>query len=104
MRSASGSARSGDGTVTVRVDSRGQLTGLGLGPGAYQRFSPSQLAAEIQRLFGLAVGQVHERLGEVMAPLLPAGVPYDKLASGEVDIGAYLPRAAINESTFEAWR
>ena len=104
MRSVRGSARSGDGTVSVQVDARGQLAGLDLEPRAYQRFSPSLLAAEIMRLTGAAVADVNGQLGEIMAPFLPAGMPYDQVASGEADLSGYAPPQPLTNETYNDWR
>src|SRR5262249_50057880 len=73
MRALTGSARSSDGAVTVGVDSRSRLTTLDIDAKAYRRLSPSQLAAEIQRLYEQASADVTRRAAEVMAPFLPAG-------------------------------
>src|SRR5262249_58481729 len=76
MRAMSGSASTTDGTVKVRVDSNARLTGLEIDPKAYRRFSPSQLAEEIQRLYREATNDVAARVGEAMAPFLPPAPPY----------------------------
>src|SRR5262249_15714654 len=104
MRAMSGSASTTDGTVKVRVDSNARLTGLEIDPKAYRRFSPSQLAEEIQRLYREATNDVTARVGDVMAPFLPDGVSYDKLLTGEADVSTWTPVQPLTAQTSDEWR
>src|SRR5262249_15226469 len=104
MRAMSGSASTTDGTVKVRGDSNARLTGLEIDPKAYRRFSPSQLAEEIQRLYREATNDVTARVGEVMAPFLPAGVSYDKLLTGEADVSTWTLAQPLTDETYDDWR
>jgi DNA-binding protein YbaB len=104
MRAMSGSASTTDGSIKVGVDSNARLIRLEIDPKAYRRFSPSQLAEEIQRLYREATKDVMRRVGDVMAPYLPAGVSYDQLVTGEADVSAWSPDKPLTDETFDAWR
>jgi DNA-binding protein YbaB len=104
MRTMTATAASSDGSVTVSVDFRCRLAGLTIEPRAYRRYSPSQLAEEIQRLAGQAAAQVTGEMAEVMAPFLPAGVSYAGLMSGEADVSALSPDAPLTNENYDAWR
>jgi hypothetical protein len=104
MRAVSGTAKSTDATVTVRVDFRGVLTDLQLSPRAYQRYSPSLLAEQILRLVDEARAQVVAEVGDVMAPLLPEGVDPVALAAGDADAAQFLTAAPLSDDTYDAWR
>ena len=104
MRAMSGSAATTDSTVRVRVDAQGRPSGLDIDPKAYRRYSPSQLAAEILRLYRAAGHDVASRIGEVMAPFLPEGVSYEQLASGEADPSTWMAPQPLTDETFDAWR
>ncbi|GIH18848.1 YbaB/EbfC family nucleoid-associated protein [Rugosimonospora africana] len=104
MRAMSGRAATTDGTVKVQVDSNARLTGLEIDPKAYRRFSPSQLAEEIRRLYGEATRDVTSRVGDVMAPFLPDGISYDKLLTGEADVSTWSPERPLTDETYDEWR
>lgn len=104
MRTTTGTAKSPDGTVTVTVDFRGALTGLELTPRAYNRYSPSLLAAEILRLADEARAQVTAEMGEVMAPFLPSGMSYADLMAGRADPSALGVEAPLTNENYDAWR
>lgn len=104
MRTMRGTAASTDRTVAVSVDSRGRLVRLDLEPRAYRRFSPSQLAAEIQRLADEACAQVSDDMAEVMAPFLPAGISYHDLVSGAADASAVTPSVPLTNEAYDEWR
>ncbi len=99
-----GTAASTDRTVAVTVDSRGRLVRLDIEPRAYRRFSPSQLAAEIQRLADEACATVTGDMAEVMAPVLPAGISYHDLVSGAADASAATPSVPLTNETYDEWR
>lgn len=65
------SARSRDGLISVEVGAQGQLVGLRLDPGAYERLSPQRLAGVIMELARAAASDAAARVREVMAPVLP---------------------------------
>jgi DNA-binding protein YbaB len=104
MRALTGSARSSDGAVTVGVDSRSRLTALEIDPKAYRRLSPSQLAAEVQRLYDQASADVTRQAAEVMAPFLPTGTSYQRLVNGEADPADLLADRPLSDDTYDAWR
>lgn len=104
MRGVSATARSSDATVTVTVDFRGGLTDLELSPRAYQRYSPSVLAAEIIRLLTEAKAQAAAEVGEIMAPFIPASLDPAALASGDADAAGFLTAAPLTNENFDQWR
>jgi DNA-binding protein YbaB len=104
MREITGQAHAADGSVTVRVNAQGVLTGLELDPKAYRRLSPSQLAAEILRLADEARADVTRRMSEIVAPFLPQGVDYAQLVGGETALSAVLPPQPLTNETFDEWR
>jgi DNA-binding protein YbaB len=104
MRAMSGSASSTDGSIKVGVDSNARLARLEIDPKAYRRFSPSQLAEEILRLHREATKDVTRRVGDVMAPFLPAGISYDDLVTGEADVSTWSPEQPLTDETFDGWR
>jgi DNA-binding protein YbaB len=104
MRALTGSSRSSDGAVTVEVDSRSRLTRLEIDAKAYRRLSPSQLAAEIQRLYAQASADVTRRAGEVMAPFLPSTASYQRLVDGEADPAELFAERPLTDETFDQWR
>jgi DNA-binding protein YbaB len=104
LRALTASARSSDGAVSVEVDSRSRLTGLEIDPKAYRRLSPSQLAAEIQRLYAEASADVTRRAGEVMAPFLPPGASYQRLVDGQADPTELFADRPLTDETFDQWR
>ena len=65
----SGVASSPDGTVVVTVDSTGVLDKLELGPRAFDRVTPEQLAQTITQVTRRAAQDVRERVNAHMAPL-----------------------------------
>ncbi len=103
LRTLSGKASSTDGTVSVSVDSQGRLAGVELNPRAYQRFSPSQLAAEITRLAASAQRDVTAQAAEVMAPFLPSGLDYSALVSGELDPSTVDLPAPLADESLRDW-
>lgn len=104
MRGLSGAASTSDGTVTVGVDAQGRPNRLEIDPKAYRRFSPSQLAAEILRLYAQAGREVTGKAAEVMAPFLPADADYAALVGGEADIAAWAPGQPLTDENFDEWR
>lgn len=87
-------ATSGDGMVSVTVGPRGQVRAIKLNPRVYRRLSPSELAAAIMAQIGRASAQVAERTKELMAPLMPEGLPYEEIFGQGVDLDAFLPAPA----------
>jgi DNA-binding protein YbaB len=103
MRTMRATAASTDHTVAVTVDSRGWLAELRIEPRAYRRFSPSQLAGEIQRLAAEACATVTGDMAEVMTPFLPGGISYQDVISGDADPASVTPTLLTNE-TYDEWR
>ena len=103
LRSATGEARSKDGSVRVTVGPRGELRDLQLDPAAYRRLSPSELAAEIVSLTAAAGRDVQARLDEVMAPFLPKGVSYSEAVSGQADLRTWFSRQPLNADFPGEW-
>lgn len=103
-RAMTGTAATTDSTVVVRVDAQGRPSGLEIDPKAYRRYSPSQLAADILRLYREAGRDVASRIGEVMAPFLPEGLSYERVASGEADPSEWMAPQPLTDETFDDWR
>ncbi len=81
-------ARSRNGLISVQVGAQGQLLGVRLGPGAYERLSPQRLAATLAELAKTAAADAAGQVREIMSPVLPAGgVPADG------DVTRLMPRA-----------
>jgi hypothetical protein len=104
LRTLTASASSTDGTVTVRVGPNGRLTSIELTDRAYRRFSPSQLAAELTRLYGIASKDVMGQAGAAMAPFLPAHVDYEALVNGDADWRDLPPPVPSAVQSPEDWR
>ena len=80
-------ARSRNGLVSIQVGAQGQLLGVSLDPGAYDRLSPQRLAATLVELAKTAAADAAGQVQDIMAPVLPpGGVP----ASG--DVTGLMPR------------
>jgi DNA-binding protein YbaB len=104
MASAHGEAKSEDGAVRLTVGPRGDLRTLEIGPRAYRRLSPSELADEILTLAGKAITDVQAQLEEVMSPFLPAGMSYSDVAAGNVDPAAWAPgRPPVGGEDLSEW-
>jgi DNA-binding protein YbaB len=103
MAEVEGSARSADGGIELTVGPQGTLRALRIDPRAYRRLSPTELADEIVRLSGEAAGDARRQLAEVMAPFLPPGVAYEKVADGTVDPADWAPRQPLTPATFDDW-
>jgi DNA-binding protein YbaB len=81
-------ARSRDGLVSLEVGAQGQLLGLSLNPGVYDKLSPQRLAAALTELAKTATAHATEQVREIMAPVLPpGGMPADG------DFTKLIPRA-----------
>jgi DNA-binding protein YbaB len=65
-------SRSRNGQVSVEVGAQGQLMGVSLDPGVYDRLSPQRLAAVIVELARTAADAA-EQVRQIMAPVLPRG-------------------------------
>ena len=72
-------ARSRDGLVSVMVGAQGQLLGVELKQGVYERMSPQRLAAAVVELAAAAAANAAEQVREIMVPVLPAGGDVDGL-------------------------
>jgi hypothetical protein len=71
-------ARSRDGLISVEVGAQGQLLGLTLELGVYDRLSPQRLAAAVQELASTATAEAAAQVQEIIAPVLPpGGLPED---------------------------
>jgi DNA-binding protein YbaB len=82
-------ARSRDGQISVEVGAQGQLLGLKLDPGVYDRLSPQRLAAALMELAKKAAADAAGQVQQIMAPVLPpGGMPADG------DVAKLMPRAA----------
>lgn len=103
LASAQGEARSEDGSVRVTVGPRGELRTVEIGPRAYRRRAPSELAEEIMRLTKRATASVEEQLQEVMAPFLPAGVSYADAVAGNADLAAWGPPRPLTSENIGGW-
>lgn len=66
-------ARSRDGLISVMVGALGQLLGVDLDPGVYERLSPQRLAAAVVELAGAAAADAAGQVSQIMAPVLPTG-------------------------------
>ncbi|GAA2663787.1 MULTISPECIES: YbaB/EbfC family nucleoid-associated protein [Actinosynnema] len=82
----SGRASSPDGSVTAVVDSTGVLDRLELGPRAFERSTPEQLARTITAVVRQAAGSVRDQVSGAMAPLAEDGEP-------RIDLPDILPGA-----------
>lgn len=82
------SASSDDGLITATVGGRGVLTDLTIADGAYERYRPRELAAQIVRLTGEATAKAFTGASEVLAPALPQGTDPQALLLGTADLGA----------------
>ena len=98
-----GSARSADGGVELTVGPQGTLRALRIDPRTYRRLSPTELADEVVRLSGEALGDARRQLADVMAPFLPPGVAYEQVADGTVDPADWAPRQPLTPATFDHW-
>jgi DNA-binding protein YbaB len=75
LSAVTASARSRDGKVSVEVGPQGQLRGIWLDPGTFDRSSPQRLAATIVQLAGIATADAARKVQQIMAPVLPPGRP-----------------------------
>jgi hypothetical protein len=66
-------ARSRDGLVSVMVGAQGQLLGVDLKQGVYERMSPQRLAAAVLELAGTAAVTAAEQVREIVGAALPTG-------------------------------
>jgi hypothetical protein len=80
-------ARSRDGLVSVMVGAQGQLLGVDLRQGVYERLSPQRLEAAIVELAGAAARDAAGQVGQIMAAVLPAGWAADGDVAGVVPAG-----------------
>lgn len=65
------SASSGDGLVTVTVDSKGALVELKLDPRIYRQPDSTELAATIMSTIKLAASAVQEKVIKTMSAVIP---------------------------------
>lgn len=86
LASVRASASSPDGLVTATAGVRSALTGLTIDDRAYERYRPSELAAEIVRLAARATAEAFASAGEVLAPALQAGTDPQALLLGTGDL------------------
>ena len=89
----SGVASSPDGNVVVTVDSTGVLDKLELGPRAFDRVTPEQLAQTITQVARRAAGNVREQVNAQMAPLTSE--------EGMVDLSDIVPGAPSLKDIFK---
>ncbi|RJQ68034.1 YbaB/EbfC family DNA-binding protein [Pseudonocardiaceae bacterium YIM PH 21723] len=95
--------RSADGTVTTRVNGRGELRGLIISPDAYRLHRPQDLAELIIGTAAAATQRAQERTAEVLAPMLPEGADPHALLDGRADLAEreITPPQADDEDSFE---
>lgn len=93
-------ASSPDGLVTATVGPHGNLTGLAIADGAYQRYRPEELGELITHLVAVAAGKAADRAGAALAPVLPAGADPAALLAGTADLRPeeYAPAESPTES------
>jgi DNA-binding protein YbaB len=89
----SGVASSPDGNVVVTVDSTGVLDKLELGPRAFERVTPEQLAQTITQVARKAALNVRELVNAQMAPLTSE--------EGMVDLSDIVPGAPSLKDIFK---
>ncbi len=89
----SGVASSPDGNVVVTVDSTGVLDKLELGPRAFERVTPEQLAQTITQVARKAALNVREQVNAQMAPLTSE--------EGMVDLSDIVPGAPSLKDIFK---
>jgi DNA-binding protein YbaB len=89
----SGVASSPDGNVVVTVDSTGVLDKLELGPRAFDRVTPEQLAQTITQVARKAAMNVREQVNAQMAPLTSE--------EGVVDLPDIVPGAPSLKDIFK---
>jgi DNA-binding protein YbaB len=103
MREVAGKAESSDRTVKVTVGPQGKLTGLELDQRAYRKLAPAKLAALILELTEQAAADVTEQMKKLLGPLLPAGLPVERLLSGEAGPEEINPILSPNPEAVEEW-
>ncbi|WP_434452787.1 YbaB/EbfC family nucleoid-associated protein [Lentzea sp. E54] len=89
----SGVASSPDGNVVVTVDSTGVLDKLELGPRAFERVTPEQLAQTITQVSRRAARNVREQVDAHMAPLTSE--------EGTIDLPDIVPGAPSIKDIFK---
>ncbi|WP_067172417.1 YbaB/EbfC family nucleoid-associated protein [Microtetraspora niveoalba] len=88
----SATCRSEDGMVTVTIGSRGEVRGIEFDPRVYRKLSPSELSRSIMELIAKGSAEIAEGTRELMAPLVPEGLPYEELFGEGVDLSSFLPQ------------
>jgi hypothetical protein len=83
-------AQSRDRLISVMVGAQGQLRGLDLAAGVYERLSPQRLAAAITELAEIAAADAAKQVREIIAPLRPAGLQPGRDLAGVVPQGLSL--------------
>jgi YbaB/EbfC DNA-binding family len=84
VRGLTAPAATRDGLVEVDVGPQGQLRAVRLDWRVYDRMPPHQLAVTIVQLAGEAGEDAAARVRDIMAPVLPGGLPSDGDLSGWV--------------------
>jgi len=77
-------ARSRDGLISVMVGAQGQLLGVDLAAGVYERRSPQRLAAAVIELAADAAADAANQVRQIMEPVLPTGLVPGEAAAGMV--------------------
>lgn len=85
VRELTVSAATPDGLIRVNAGVRGDLREVRLEPEVYQTMPPGRLAATITGLAQEAAAEAGRQAVEIMAPVLPAGLP------AGTDLTAWLP-------------
>lgn len=99
----SATASNADSSITVTVGPRGSVTAMSISDEAFQRYRPSELAAEIVRLAASASDRALVDASNVLAPALPAGTDPQALLLGTADLdpAELAPAAAESASSAE---
>ncbi|GAA1324905.1 YbaB/EbfC family nucleoid-associated protein [Pseudonocardia xinjiangensis] len=91
LKSVSASATAPRKVVSVTVGNGGELTDLSFPTNAYKTMSRTELAATILRTVAEARTKAMQQSAETLGPILPAGVDFDHLVDGTVEMKDLLP-------------
>lgn len=91
LRTISCAATAPRRSVTVTVGPHGELTDLRFPTNGYKKMPPAELASVILATFAEARSKALDEVANLMAPLLPPGVPARDLVAGDVDLVEPMP-------------
>jgi hypothetical protein len=77
--------------------------GLEISPRGYRQLTPTTLAASILEASAAATRALDRRTHELLAPFLPAGMPFEELASGRVRVADWAPQEPLTAASFDQW-